>query len=77
MLLLIQSEAVRANRDLPFTPAAVVCLLILVGAVALDVSGLAALFRALTLRNLVSGYECGRVFPAGVGPGSPSKDAAN
>ena len=33
--------------------------------------------RALSLRNLVSGYECGRVFPAGVGPGSPSKDAAN
>ena len=28
-------------------------------------------------KNLVSGYECGRVFPAGVGPGSPSKDAAN
>ena len=27
--------------------------------------------RALSLRNLVSGYECGRVFPAGVGPGSP------
>ncbi|CAM9424764.1 unnamed protein product, partial [Ascophyllum nodosum] len=24
--------------------------------------------RALSLRNLVSGYECGRVFPAGVGP---------
>ena len=23
------------------------------------------------------GYECGRVFPAGVGPGSPSKDAVN
>ena len=32
--------------------------------------------RALSLRNLVSGYECGRVFPAGVGPGSPSRDAA-
>ena len=31
--------------------------------------------RALSLRNLVSGYECGRVFPAGVGPGSPSRDA--
>ena len=27
--------------------------------------------------NLVSGYEYGRVFPAGVGPGSPSRDAAN
>ena len=26
---------------------------------------------------VVSGYECGRVFPAGVGPGSPSRDAAN
>ena len=33
--------------------------------------------RALSLRNLVSGYECGRAFPAGVGPGSPSRDAAN
>ena len=33
--------------------------------------------RALSLRNLVSGYECGRVFPAGVGLGSPSRDAAN
>ena len=29
------------------------------------------------LRNLVSGYECGRVFPAGVGSGLPSRDAAN
>ena len=34
-------------------------------------------YRALSLRNLVSEYECGRVFPAGVGPGSPSRDAAN
>ncbi|CAN0461174.1 unnamed protein product, partial [Ascophyllum nodosum] len=33
--------------------------------------------RALSLRNLASGYECGRVFPAGVGPGSPSRDAVN
>ena len=33
--------------------------------------------RALSNRNLVSGHECGRVFPAGVGPGSPSRDAAN
>ena len=33
--------------------------------------------RALSLRNLVSGYECGSVFPAGVEPGSPSRDAAN
>ena len=33
--------------------------------------------RALSLRNLVSGYDCGRVFPASVGPGSPSKDAVN
>ena len=32
---------------------------------------------ALSLRNLVSGYECGRVFPAGVEPGLPSRDAAN
>ena len=35
------------------------------------------LLRSLSLRNLVSGYECGRVFPAGVGPGSPSRGAAN
>ena len=27
--------------------------------------------------NLVSGYECGRVFPAGEGLGSPSRDAAS
>ena len=33
--------------------------------------------RTLSLRNLVSGYERGRVFLAGVGPGSPSRDAAN
>ena len=33
--------------------------------------------RALSLRNLVSGYECGMVFPAGAGPGSPSRDEAN
>ena len=33
--------------------------------------------RALSLRNLVSGYEYGRVFPAGVGPGSPSRNAVN
>ena len=33
--------------------------------------------RALSLRNLVSGYECGRVFSAGVGPVSPSRDAVN
>ena len=42
-----------------------------------------ALFHAMlhilsVCRNLlVSGNECGRVFPAGVGPGSPSRDAAN
>ena len=33
--------------------------------------------RALSLRNLVLGYKCGRVFPAGVGPGSPSRGAVN
>ena len=32
---------------------------------------------SVILRKLVSGYECGRVFPAGVGPGSPSRDAAD
>ena len=31
----------------------------------------------VSLRNLVSGYEFGRAFPIGVGPGSPSRDAAN
>ena len=36
-----------------------------------------SLICALSLRNLVSGYECRRVFPGGVGPGSPSRDAAN
>ena len=30
-----------------------------------------------SLRNLASGNECGRVLPAGVGPGSPSRDAAS
>ena len=33
--------------------------------------------RALSLRNLLLGYDCGRIFPAGVRPGSPSRDAAN
>ena len=33
--------------------------------------------RALFLRNLVSGYKCGRVSQTDVGPGSPSRDAAN
>ena len=33
--------------------------------------------RALSLQNLVLGYECGRAFPTGVGPGSPSRDAVN
>ena len=42
-----------------------------------SLSGHAIASRALSLRNLVSGYECGRVFPAGVGPGSPLRDAAN
>ena len=37
----------------------------------------ATVSRDLSLRNLVSGYECGRVFPTGVGPGSPSRGAAN
>ena len=35
------------------------------------------LHRAFSLGNLVSGYECGRVFQGGVGPGSPSRNAAN
>ena len=33
--------------------------------------------RAFFRRNLVSGYECGRVFPAGVGPSSPLRNEAN
>ena len=33
--------------------------------------------RALSLRNLILGYECERAFPRGVGPESPSRDAAN
>ena len=33
--------------------------------------------RALSPRNLISGFECKRVFPAGVRPGSPSRDAVN
>ena len=36
-----------------------------------------ALPRALSLENLALGYECGRVSPADVGPGSSSRDAAN
>ena len=35
------------------------------------------LSHTLSLRNLVSVYECGRVFPADVGLGSPSRDAAS
>ena len=38
---------------------------------------LSDIIRALSLRNPVSGYECGSVFPAGVGPDSLSRDAAN
>ena len=34
-------------------------------------------FRLLSLRNLVLGYERGRVFPAGVGADSPSRDNTN
>ena len=30
-----------------------------------------------SLRTLVLGYKCERTFPAGVRPGSPSRDAAN
>ena len=33
--------------------------------------------RSLSVRNLVSGYECVMVFPAGVGPGSPSRGVVN
>ena len=36
-----------------------------------------ALPRALSLRNLVLGYGCGRIYPAGVGPGSTSRDVFN
>ena len=41
------------------------------------VSNASLSFRALSLRNLFPGYECGRVFSAGVGSGSPSRGAAN
>ena len=34
-------------------------------------------YSCLYLRNMVLGYECGRVFPAAVGSGSPSRDTAN
>ena len=33
--------------------------------------------RALSFRNLVLGYECGRVFPKGVVLNSTSRDAMN
>ena len=43
-----------------------------------ELEGNISIHYACSLRNLlVSGNECGRVFPAGVGPGSPSRDAAN
>ena len=35
------------------------------------------IFRALSLRNLISGCKCGRVYTAGAGPSSPSRGAAN
>ena len=41
------------------------------------VSNASPTFCALSLRNLFPGYEFGRVFPAGVGPGPPSRGAAN
>ena len=56
-----QSESIEALLDMEYSSLTVLRLL----------------SRALSLRNLVSGYECGRVFPAGVGPGSPSGDAVN
>ena len=40
-------------------------------------SSLCEISRAFCLRKLISGYGCGRVFPADVGPGPPSRDAAN
>ena len=33
--------------------------------------------HALSLRKLISGYGCGRVFPADVGPGPPSRNTTN
>ena len=40
-------------------------------------SDCAVMCNLISLRNLASGYECGRVFLAGVGPASPSRDAVN
>ena len=37
----------------------------------------AGFLPGIILRKLVSGYEYGRVFPAGVGPALPSRDAAD
>ena len=34
-------------------------------------------YNMYTLQNLVWGYNCGGLFLAGVGPGSPSRDALN
>ena len=41
------------------------------------VSRVIVLYFVLSLRNLALGYEYGRAFPAGVGPDSFSRDAAN
>ena len=53
------------------------CLLTNTNEIVLLLYTLVESHRALSLRNLVLGYECGRVFPAGVGPGSLSRDAAD
>ena len=39
--------------------------------------GIVDVTHALSLRNFVLRYDCCRVFPAKVGLGSPSRDAAN
>ena len=39
--------------------------------------GIVDVTHSLSFRNLVLRYECGRVFPTEIGPGSPSRDAAN
>ena len=66
------------SAHLPLTSLVYYITITVVALYCLSALGLSILSRARSLRNLlVSGNECGRVFPAGVGPGSPSRDAAN
>ena len=40
-------------------------------------TGTLSLHRCSPAETCVLGYECGKVFAAGVGPDSPSRDVAN